>query len=233
MTRHRQKMQDMQTRRLELPLTELRFVPSAETGGAYQFEGYAVLWSSINSHNERFERGAFADLISLKKPVHMYYNHGYREFFSVDWSYRIGKWVEMVEDDIGLFVRGELTAGLDLSDRVGAMMQHGTVDGLSVGFFEPAPMDVISVNGVSVIKRVDLYEISVVDEPSDRTARAAPVDAAVANVNSQRDATDLLQTVGFSADGAAALLARLDDMRQPTAPPLQIDGLTALLSKLG
>ena len=96
---------------------------------------------------------------------------------------------------------------------VAAMLAHGTVDGLSIAFYEPNPMDVYQDNtGARVIKRVDLYEISVVDEPSDQTARIAPTTEAIDAVRSADDANNLLINMGLSRADADLLLARLDDV---------------------
>lgn len=204
--RARPQPPNVQTRRMAIPAAEMRF--DGGTGETpFTFSGYAVKWDSVNTYGEQFVRGAFADLIASGKKVHMYYNHSY-----LDWGvtpYRIGKWIKLLEDDVGLYVTGELTPNLQLAADVEAMLRHGTVDGLSVAFYPPAPMDVEYVDDVAKIKRVDLFEISPVDEPSDRSARIDPTDSAVAAVASERDALELLQGVGMSARAAQNLLARL------------------------
>lgn len=75
----------------------------------------------------------------------------------------MGKWVKLEEDDTGLKVTGELTAGLSIAEDLKAMMAHGTVDGLSM--VSCPPMDYEEQADRIIIKRADLYEISVVDEP--------------------------------------------------------------------
>ena len=204
--RARPQPPNVQTRRMAIPAAEMRFEGGAN-GTPFTFSGYAVKWASINTYGEQFQRGAFADLIASGKPIHMYYNHSY-----LNWGanpYRIGKWVELLEDDTGLFVKGELTQGLQLAADVAAMLKHGTIDGLSIAFYPPSDMDFEYVDSVLNIKRVDVYEISVVDEPSDRSARIDLNDSTVAAVENERDAIELLQGVGMTARAAQSLLARL------------------------
>lgn len=211
--RSRKQPPDVRCRRMQILPTELRFTPPVQAGGAFKFEGYAVKWATVNSHGERFNKGAFADLITSAKQIHMYYNHGYLDWFSGANARRIGKWLILAEDDIGLLVQGELTPNLSLANDVAAMLQHGTVDGLSIAFYEPNPMDVMQdATGAYVINRVDLYEISVVDEPSDTSARITPTTEAIDAVRSADDANDLLRNMGLSRVDADALLARLDDV---------------------
>lgn len=211
--RSRRQPPDVRCRRLQIVPTELRFTAPTQVGGAYKFEGYAVKWATTNSHGERFQKGAFSDLINSGKQIHMYYNHGYLDWFSGASARRIGKWVGLTEDDIGLLVQGELTPNLSLANDVAAMLQHGTVDGLSIAFYEPNPMDMMQdATGATVINRVDLYEISVVDEPSDTTARITPTTEAIDAVRSADDASNLLRNMGLSRVDADALLARLDDV---------------------
>lgn len=211
--RQRKQAPNVQHRRATPASIALRFTAPQEQGQPYKFEGYAVTWANVNSHGERFEKGAFADLIASGKKVHMYYNHAYMDWLTGNSAKRIGKWVELVEDDTGLLVKGELTPNMSQSNDVAAMLAHGTVDGLSIAFYEPNPIDVYQDNtGARVIKRVDLYEISVVDEPSDQTARIAPTTEAIDAVRSADDANNLLVSMGLSKDDANLLLARLDDV---------------------
>lgn len=222
--RSRVKPPNVQTRRMAIPVAEMRFEGGAN-GTPFTFSGYAVKWDSVNTYGEKFQRGAFADLIASGKPIHMYYNHSY-----LSWGanpYRIGKWIELREDDIGLFVKGELTPNLQLAADVAAMLKHGTIDGLSIAFYPPSEMDFEWVDNALLIKRVDVYEISVVDEPSDRSARIDLNDQAIAAVENQRDALELLQGVGMSARAAESLLARLANIAptnqaapDPVADPL-------------
>lgn len=205
-TRARPQPPNVQTRRMAIPAAEMRFEGGTD-GKPFTFSGYAVKWDSVNTYGEKFQRGAFADLIASGKPIHMYYNHSY-----LNWGanpYRIGKWIELREDDTGLFVKGELTPNLQLAADVAAMLKHGTIDGLSIAFYAPAEMDIAWLDGVLLIKRVDVYEISVVDEPSDRSARIDLNDQTIAAVESERDALELLRGVGMSERAAESLLARL------------------------
>lgn len=195
------RLRDLQVRRIGLDPDQIRMSTDEKT--PFVFEGYAIKWDSVNYYDEQFVRGAFADLIASGKKIHMYYNHGWRDWIDARARMRIGKWLELKEDDVGLYVKGELTPKQSLAEDVGAMLRHGTIDGLSIAFYDPNPIDVEVVNGVRRIKRIDLYEISPVDDPADDDARINQPD--FSQVQSTRDAATLL---GLPVETVDALLSR-------------------------
>lgn len=207
----------VQTRRLAINDANLRFAETKSDGNsAHIFDGYAVKWDSINTYGERFAKGAFAEMVrqveSGEKVVHMYYNHGWRSMFDYRAATRIGRWTMFEEDDVGLLVKGELTRGLPLAEDVAAMMRHGTVDGLSIAFYPVPEIDIEEHDDHILIKRADLYEISPVDEPSDRNARINRQDETIKNIVDERDAHDLLTQLGLGDSGARQLLNKLDSI---------------------
>lgn len=219
-----------------LPMNDsnIRFVQGKNPRATYQFTGYAVKWDSVNTYGEQFARGAFAELISQVKAqvksVYMYYNHGWRDFVDTPIRRRIGKWVRLEEDDIGLKVTGELTANLAIAEDVKAMMAHGTIDGLSICFYPVAPMDYDEQDDRIIIKRADLYEISIVDEPSDRAARIES-DHSIDAIESEADATRMLSAFGMSEAQARSFIGKLDDILHPE-PSQEVESLTRALAHL-
>ena len=215
-------LQSVSTRRMPIVDTKIRFAEPGNDGAAtYTFEGYAVKWDSINLHGEKFARGAFAEMITAfnddAKTVHMYYNHGWRNMFDLNAAMRVGRWIEFEEDDIGLRVKGELTQGLPLATAVAAMMRHLTVDGLSICFYNPTEMDYEEQDGHILIKRADLFEISVVDEPSDRSARVNRQSETINNLADERDACDMLTKLGLDQADARHFITKLDSIMGTSA----------------
>jgi HK97 family phage prohead protease len=211
----------------------LRFAAPKTEGGAYTFSGYAVRWDSVNAYGEQFVKGAFTDLINAVKAksakVHQYYNHGWRSaWIAPQFSMRIGSWTNLSEDDVGFLVEGELTAGLSLAEDVAAMLAHGTVDGLSICFYEPSPMDVEELKDRILIKRADIYEISVVDEPADDDARLIDDDEDEIDENSRNKDSEmksLLRKFGVSESNTKEFVARYNavDSKSKSVPVDQPD----------
>lgn len=227
-------MPKVSCRRMPPQDMQLRFVQPAQPGGAVKFSGYAVKWDSVNYYGEQFVKGAFADLINAfvagSKKVHMYYNHGWRYGdWSPSFAIRVGKWTSLKEDDIGFYVEGELTPNLSLANDVAAMLEHGTVDGLSIAFYEPAPMDTEQLADRILIKRVDIHEISLCDDPADSAARVLNDDAINA-VETDDEAAALLRSLGIMSGYADKLISRFKSISknsthaqtqsQPASDPL-------------
>ena len=208
------------TRRMALTEANIRFAEPKKGEKTHVFEGYAVKWDSINTYGEKFARGAFSDMIEQvnagNKVIHMYYNHGWRNMFDARSALRIGKYVEFKEDDVGLLVKGELTPGLSLASDVSAMAQHGTVDGLSIAFYPPNDIDVEDMGDHTLIKRADLYEISLVDEPADRNARLSRQTETINNLADERDACDMLKNMGLDETEARHFIEKLDHILDRT-----------------
>lgn len=224
----------VQTRYMAITDAQIRFVePENGTTETHVFEGYAVKWDSINQHGEKFARGAFADMITRfdnkEKAVHMYYNHGWKNMFDARAAMRIGKYIEITEDDTGLRVKGEFTPGLSLANDVSAMVKHETVDGLSLAFYPVNDIDVEDMGDHIVIKRADLYEISPVDEPSDRNARLERQSETIKNLVDERDACDMLTKLGLAHADARSFITKLDSIIGGTNPPTDDDDPFAFL----
>ena len=213
----------VQCRRMPIGAENLRFIQDDKTG-AVKVSGYAVKWDSINFYGEKFIRGAFAEVCAAfaagTKKVHAYYNHGWRMYW-VDslMALRIGKYTVLKEDDIGLYLELEFTPGLYWAQQVAAMVKHETVDGFSIAFYPPNPMDIEDKGTHVEIKRADIYEISVVDEPADSAARIINDDA-IDSIKTEDDAEELIRSMGFPGDYAKKLMARLSGMQKPHEEPV-------------
>ncbi|WP_336938248.1 HK97 family phage prohead protease [Acinetobacter modestus] len=209
---------------------QLRFDQAQDQTKPFEFEGYAVRWDSINTHDEQFVKGAFTDYINAVKAgnarCHMYYNHGHRnEWVSPEYAMRIGKWLNLEEDEIGFKVSGRLTPNLSLANNVRAMLEDETIDGLSIAFFYPDPMDIEDMGKYVKIKRASLYEISVCDEPSDRNARLT--DADVRNIETEEDLKRFLNRFNLDDAAALALIQRAQSFGN-TKPAIKTDPLSWL-----
>lgn len=117
-------------------------------------EGYASLFSIEDRANDIVRAGAFSARGSADAmPMLLQHEAGAN----------IGRWVRIVEDGRGLFVRG-------LIDAVSAksLVKNG-LNGLSIGF-RPRVWT-LRPGGGRVLSKIDLVEISLVAEPMLPTAR--------------------------------------------------------------
>ena len=76
-----------------------------------------------------------------------------------------------------------------------------------------------------IIKRADIYEISVVDEPSDRDARTDTQN--IEQMESEADATRMLHSLGLSEEQARSFIGKLDDVLHPT-PQADVEAMRSV-----
>lgn len=178
------------------------------TGDAGRFEGYASVWDSVDSYGDTIQRGAFSKTLQAheergRKPK-MLYGHSMNVV--------IGKWLEMREDDRGLFVRGELTPGHRMADDVHASLRHGALDGLSIGFIDRDSEEL--EGGGRLLKEIDLREVSVVSMPAEERALITSVKSRVARLDGLKDAERVLRDAGFTRAEAKGFIGRVKEMWQ-------------------
>jgi HK97 family phage prohead protease len=191
---------NLERKLLALGDTEFKF--DAKTG---LISGYASTFNGLDSYGDTILPGAFAETLeNRERPVRMRWNH----FGPV-----IGKWVEMRENQRGLFVKGELTPGHSVAEDVKASLSHGAIDGLSIGFYVKE-YEVDEEEKRRTIKKADLVEISVVEEPADLRARVTQIKSAIDEAKSLKDFEGILRDAGLPRSTATALVSRMRAMLQ-------------------
>lgn len=191
-----------------------RFKLAAAAG---RVEGYGSIFGNVDSYGERVVRGAFAASIQKLKAE--------KRMPALLWQHRsdepIGRWVDMEEDDVGLWMQGEFnletTRGKDAYHHV----QAGDVDGLSIGYetIKAQP------NGkVLDLLELRLMEISIVTFPANPRSRITGVKA-----ESAADIERILREGGlprvFAAEVAKAGWAARPG--QPSEPDPKLNELLA------
>ena len=202
--------------RFETPLQacNLKFNPigQATADDDRIFEGYASVFGGIDSFGDTIMKGAFADsLANMKRKPLMLYGHSSQNV--------VGKWLDIEEDDTGLFVRGQFTPNHTLANDVYASMHHGAVDGMSIGFQIPKDGAEELENGGRRISKIDLVEVSIVGFPADDAARVSQVKMSdeINNIESIRDAERFLRDAGLPVSMAKAFISQCRPLYQREA----------------
>jgi HK97 family phage prohead protease len=125
-------------------------------------EGYASLFWTRDLNDDVTAAGAFSESLAASgaASVKMLHQH--------DDAEPIGVWDEIVEDARGLFVRGRILRATPRGRLVAALVEAGALDGLSIGFRQ---IKARADGALRVLKRVELWEVSVVTFPMLPQAR--------------------------------------------------------------
>lgn len=192
----------MEYKRIQLSEVQVKFGDDTNR----TFEGYASVFGGIDSYGDQIVKGAYAKTLEERggRPVRMRWNH----FGPV-----IGKWMDIAEDQNGLYVRGSLTPGHSIADDVYASMKHGAVDGMSIGYrVKRESRD----GAIRKLEEIELIEISVVEEPADLGAMVSQVKNmgdAIHKCESYKELESLLrESAGFSRSNATILVNRVKSL---------------------
>jgi HK97 family phage prohead protease len=167
---------------------------------ASPFEGYGSVFGVEDSYGEIVAAGAFAD--SLKDLASK------SRVVPVLWQHRsdqpIGTYLEITEDDHGLFVKGQLLIGdVGQAREAHALLKAGAVTGLSIGYWVRESSFDEKTNVRTLIK-LDLVEVSLVTFPANDDARVEAVKFKLAHgqLPEVRELEKLLCEAGFSRSQA-------------------------------
>lgn len=187
----------METKNLRLDSVQVKF----EDGKPGFFEGYASVFGGVDSYGDTILPGAYkSTLTNRERPIMLRWNH---------YGPIIGKWLEMTEDDKGLYVKGELTPGHSVAEDVYASMKHGAVNGLSIGYRVKQATE-YPEEGRRELKEIELVEISVVESPADNAARISGVKSSIEGAESLKEIESILRDAGgFSRTDATMLVSRI------------------------
>lgn len=199
--------------------------------GVGTFEGYASVFGGVDSYGDTIVRGAFDSTLRKNGLPKMFFQH--------DWKMPIGKWTSAKEDEKGLYVKGELTPGLQLADSVHAALKHGTLDGLSIGGFIKQGDYETTENGRVIRKWSNLIEVSPVVFPADSAARidaetvkTSDVLDAIQEIESVRDFEQFLRDAGgLSKAAAVSVIAKAKKVFE-AGEPLTSDDEREILERI-
>lgn len=166
------------------------------------FEGYASAFGLVDTYKDTVIPGAYADTLKSGRPISMYFNHIYRR---VDMPSRIGRWLKAEEDSTGLFMAGALTPNHPTAEAVKAAILDGTLTGLSIGYRVPEGGSKKRADGVRELHKIDLIEVSPVDDPADAAAQIdrSSIKSMLEELQSKQDIENFLRDVGQFSKGAA------------------------------
>ncbi|MCX4071939.1 HK97 family phage prohead protease [Aeromonas caviae] len=173
-----------------------------ESDTHYFFEGYGNVFNIRDYSGHITLKGAFEKSIQRHAasgvPLPMLWNH--------DQGNQIGSWVEMYEDDYGLYMKGRLTKGVQQAETVYKLMKGGDLSGLSIGVWAKQKQ---MQDGSLMLIELDLFETSVVSIPANYQSRVTLVKSMLNNneLPSISQVEKALREIGFSRSQSKVLLS--------------------------
>lgn len=159
-----------------------------------RISGYGSIFGNVDSYSERVLPGAFKASLDEHK------RSGSR--IKMLWQHRqdvpIGVWNHAVEDGKGLLLEGKINLKTDAGRNAYEHIIAGDVDSLSIGYREKKAKQ--GHDGVRDLIELDLYEVSPVTFPANRSAT-------ITAAKSQAEIEEILRSGGLSKQAARLVVA--------------------------
>lgn len=190
----------MKTKYLQRPF-ELK---SVDDDGV--FTGYGSVFHVQDSYREIVVPGAFAKSLAgwqarENLPPCLWQHNA---------SQPVGPYLEMSEDEYGLYVKGRLLKDdVSLAREAYALMKSKVVTGLSIGY-RTVVEEYNSEAKIVTLKEIDLWEVSIVTFPANDAARVGDVKS----INTRREFERFLRDSGFSRAEAVRIASSGFEQRE-------------------
>lgn len=172
------------------------------------FEGYGSVFGVKDSYSEIVAPGAFAETLEKHKTA--------GTMPALLWQHRsgepIGVYTSMSEDSIGLKVSGQLALKTTRGAEAYELLKMGAISGLSIGFM-PREDSYDKLTGITTLKKVDLWETSLVTFPANDAARVQGVKS-IETIEDLKSAEQYLRDSGLSRRESVAFIARVKGLGQ-------------------
>ena len=166
-------------------------------------EGYGSVFGVRDNYDDVISKGAFVQSLKDHKAAGtmpaMLWQH--------DADKPIGIWTEMVEDEKGLRIKGQLAMETVKGKDAHALLKMGALNGLSIGFMAKEWAYERDTE-VRTLTAIDLWEVSLVTFPANEKARVTNVKSAE-ELQAPKDAEKALRDAGFSKSDATAFVSRV------------------------
>lgn len=166
-------------------------------------EGYGSVFGVRDNYDDVIAKGAFVQSLKDHKAAGtmpaMLWQH--------DADKPIGVWTEMVEDEKGLRIKGQLAMETVKGKEAHALLKMGALNGLSIGFMSKE-WAYDRDTEVRTLTAIDLWEVSLVTFPANEKARVTNVKSAD-EMATPKDAEKVLRDAGFSKSDATAFVSRV------------------------
>lgn len=172
------------------------------------FTGYGSVFGVVDSYGEIVAPGAFLESLAAHKAK--------GTMPALLWQHRssepLGVFTAMEEDSIGLKVSGQIALKTQRGAEAYELLKMKAISGLSIGFI-PRDESRDKATGITTLKKVDLWETSLVTFPANDAARVQGVKSIEA-INDIRSLERHLRDVhGCSEREALAIISKAKSLK--------------------
>ena len=193
------------------PLKEVKMAPD-DSSNIGEFEGYASVWGSVDLGGDMIERGAYKNTLDEwankgQLPQLLYYHQD---------KIIIGDWLEMREDEKGLYVKGRLWVKGDLKIETAVMayniLKGTSVKGLSIGYSvrDYDSQEQIDGSRIKLLKEINLFEVSIAPYSMEPKAKVHSVKSLTdedGQILTKREVEKVLRDAKLSKRQAKAFIS--------------------------
>jgi len=157
------------------------------------FEGYGSLFDDEeDDYGDIIAKGAFQKTLQLNGRN----RNGVAMLFQHNANQPIGVWNEILEDNIGLRVKGQLATKTTMGRDAYELMKIGAIKGLSIGY-RVIVEEYNNERECRILKEIELWEISPVTFPAKVSANITSIKA-IEEAKTERDLENALRESGLS-----------------------------------
>lgn len=204
--------------------------------------GYASTFGGKpDSYGDIMEEGCFSETI-MKNGRN---GNGIAMLWQHDAKNPIGIWESLQQTGKGLKVVGQLALNIQQAKDILELVKIGAVKGLSIGFdfprdkfrkIEPDCVEYDEKTQIRKIKRVELWEISLVTFPANINANITQVKSIIENAQNERELENGLIKLGISISGSQYIISKCKNLAIERLTARQkeqeLNELTELLTQL-
>ena len=190
-----------------------------------EFSGYAAVFGNRDSGNDIIEKGAFA------KTIVEDFNRIKILALHNDCWLPVGRPIELREDDRGLFIKGKIS-DTSMGRDIRTLLKDGVLSALSIGY-DAIDFDYDSKTDTRHLRRIKLWEVSIVTWAMNEQARIDEVKSLVEGIKSEaksgkitRARLDALKPFIAVVRELADILSPFLESPPPEEPPAQANPLT-------
>jgi HK97 family phage prohead protease len=191
------------------------------------FSGYGSVFNVEDSYGDIVAPGAFADSLAAQKTA--------GRLPAMLWQHRsaepLGVYTAMAEDNLGLKVEGQIALNTVRGAEAHALLKMGALSGLSIGYVTRED-SFDRVTGITTLKKVDLWEVSLVTFPANDAARVQGVKT-IEVIEDLKTAEKYLRDAGLSRKEAVAFIARVKSLGQRDADEGAMQDLVEAIHRRG